>query len=727
MSAIVAVGGKVLGSSGHVFATGTSSPAGWQRLLVGAGGYVRGLNIAHDGTMVSRTDTNGAYYYNGSQWVQLFSVNSIPSSFLNNLDIGGNGYGFGCFEIQVAPTNTQIFYAAYMGYVWSSSNRGGTWTQTAFPANPSGMQANDNYGQYGQRMAVDPNNSNIVFQGTENNGLWYTINGGTSWAQVSTSSVPAGTGPGITGILFYGNGPVSGGATQTLYAASWGNGVYISTNGGSTWTLTSGTQTEITYAAIDTSGNYYAVGGSGPTLYKYSSSAWTQLFTTPNTIQAVAINPFNQSEVVAVKEGGQITISYNAGSTWTGELNIAATVSTDIPWIAAANYNSGDGAYFLDAGGLAFSPTTNGELILSAGTGVWQTTVTGSETGSSTTTWTDFSVSIEQLVSNEIIVPPVSNSTPVLASWDRPFFNITSLASYPSTYGPVNSSNVVKGYAVDYASSSPGTIVGVTDAGGESGYSTNNGASWTAFSGAPSGGNIANGTIAASTPQNLMWATVAAAPFYTVNQGASWTQISISGISNWGGFVDSPFINQRGICADRVNANTFYLYYAGNGVYISTNSGASWTQQMSGYIESNSSWAGFNSSIRSMPGNAGYLFYTPGNLSGSTPNSPPTEGFYRSINSGTSWTAVSNVVGVTAFNFGAVAPTYTYPSIYIIGYVGGVYGVWYSVDNASSWTNLGNPNTSLQTIALINCIAADPNNFGRVYVGMSGAGYAYYL
>ena len=30
---------------------------------------------------------------------------------------------------------------------------------------------------------------------------------------------------------------------------------------------------------------------------------------------------------------------------------------------------------------------------------------------------------------------------PVLASWDRPFFDITNLNPYPTTYGPVNSSD----------------------------------------------------------------------------------------------------------------------------------------------------------------------------------------------------------------------------------------------------------------------------------------------
>ena len=39
----------------------------WQTLDVGAGGFVDGIDIAPDGTMVVRTDTYGAYIWNGTR------------------------------------------------------------------------------------------------------------------------------------------------------------------------------------------------------------------------------------------------------------------------------------------------------------------------------------------------------------------------------------------------------------------------------------------------------------------------------------------------------------------------------------------------------------------------------------------------------------------------------------------------------------------------------------
>ncbi|MGA7524687.1 MAG: hypothetical protein WBW84_19720, partial [Acidobacteriaceae bacterium] len=262
---------------------------------------------------------------------------------------------------------------------------------------------------------------------------------------------------------------------------------------------------------------------------------------------------------------------------------------------------------------------------------------------------------------------------------------------------------------------------------------TNNGASWTYFAATAPNWNQSygngGGCIAASTPSNIVWAPAGGtAPSYTTNGGTSWTAISISGISSWSGFEAQYYQapNQKGVAADRVNANTFYLYFPSNGVYISTNSGATWTQQKSGYIESNGSWSGYGSTLRSVPGNAGHLFYTSGNVGSQTFTNAQSVPFYRSINGGVTWSTVSGINGVQCFNFGAIAPSQSYPSIYAAGFVSNVFGVYYSVDDGVTWTSLGSPLSSLQTLSNITCIAPDPNNFGYVYVGLTGAGFAYY-
>ena len=149
------------------------------------------------------------------------------------------------------------------GYVFTSTNKGTTWTQTSF-AQVSRRVPNDSLRRYGQKMAVDPNNPNIVYVGTPQNGLWVTTNGGQNWSEGQRDSgqrIQNGRYPGITGILFDpAIGGVVNGVTQTIFASSYGNGVYESTNGGSTWTKLSGGPTNVEYAAVSSTGAYYAIG-----------------------------------------------------------------------------------------------------------------------------------------------------------------------------------------------------------------------------------------------------------------------------------------------------------------------------------------------------------------------------------------------------------------------------------------------------------------------------------
>ena len=191
----------------------------------------------------------------------------------------------------------------------------------------------------GQKMAIDPNNPNIVYVGTPSNGLFVTTNGGTTWTSVS--AIPAAAGQGITGILFDpAIGGAVGGVTQTIFASSYGHGVYESTNGGATWTALSGGPTDVEYAAVSSTGVYYAVGDSGTGFWSYANGKWTRTDFGNNGgqgIQSVAVNPSNPNEIVAVSGAGYLNISYNAGATWTGPMWYSNQVtSADIPWLASS-------------------------------------------------------------------------------------------------------------------------------------------------------------------------------------------------------------------------------------------------------------------------------------------------------------------------------------------------------------------------------------------------------
>ena len=479
-------------------------------------------------------------------------------------------------------------------------------------------------------------------------------------------------------------------------------------------------------AAVSSTGVYYAA--SGGNLWSYASGTWKELISGNNGgqgIQAVAVNPSNPNEIVAVAASGYLNISYNAGSTWTGLMWSSNEVtSADIPWLADAQQVDGGTANYLSLGGAAFNPANPSQMILTGGTGVWTTTQvpTSGATQNTTVTWTDQTVGIENVCSQEILVPP--GGDPILVQYDRPFFVITNPNAYPSTYGPVDQDTITAGFSADYASSDPSFVVGLADWYGveASGYSTNGGQTWTKFAtdipGADS--SFIGGTIAASTPQNIIWAPADGyQPYYTLNGGTTWNPITLPGVTSWTNFDFAWYLDQRSVTADRVLANTFYLYYPDVGVFSTTNGGQSWTKVYSGAIGPDD---GFNSTLMSVPGEASNLFYTGGPV-GTPSTTPANEPFYRSTNGGATWTTVPNVLDVFAFGFGAAAPGQSYPAIYIAGYVNNVYGIWQSTNNAQSWTNIGT--FPLGETNPITTISGNPNEYGEVYIGFHGGGYAY--
>jgi photosystem II stability/assembly factor-like uncharacterized protein len=675
------------------------------------------MSIHSDGTRVVRTDTYGAYLWDAdaNQWKQLITASSMPASFLvpNNSE--------GVYEIQIAPGNSSIFYMLYNGFVLKSTDKGISWTETAFAQitqNP-----NDIYRLNGQKMAIDPNNSNVVYVGTPQNGLLMTSDGGSTWTQVAAvpvSLTDASNGnqyPGITGILFDPSAGTANGRTKTIYAASFGNGIFESTDAGGSWIKLAGSPTAIVESAAISNSVYYAASNSA--LWSFKNGASNSLLTFAGGIHAVAVDPANASHIAVESAGGNLNQSFDGGTTWSGwPGNQFEEVSADIPWLA---FTSPDGNSWLGVSAIAFDPQVSGKLLATNGVGFWYTELPPNFTDITSYTWNDQSAGIEQLVANEIVAPP--GGKPVVASWDRAFFYISDPDVFPLAYGPTTTV-FDAGWSIDYASSNPGFLLGVAEEWNvdESGYSPDGGQSWHPFANQPSfpaGSNAFGGTIAASTPQNIIWAPAGGAsntvPYYTKDGGTTWNPIVVPEIANWSYLDISAYFDKRSVVADRVLANTFYLYAPGEGVFKSANSGDTWTEVHTGAL---SSYDWYVSEIRSVPGEAGNLFFTGGPQSGYS-----NEPFMRSTDGGATWTAVANVSEVITFGFGAPAATGGYPCIYIVGWVDNVYGVWRSEDNTATWTQLADwPNGSLDEI---KTISGDMNNYGEVYVGFSGSGYAY--
>ncbi|MES2290525.1 MAG: hypothetical protein V4530_12390 [Pseudomonadota bacterium] len=691
----------------------------WRTLKVGAGGFVTGIDIAPDGTKVVRADSAGAFVWNdaAASWKPLLTMASMPAGEVGHeiSDLTG------VYEVAVAPSNSNVIYMIFNGYVFKSTNRGVKFIKTSLIQITAAP--NDNFRTSGRKIAIDPVNPDVVYVGSQTTGLFVTQDGGVTWAR--RTDVPASTTAAGVLVAFDPKSPVVGGKTRGIYASSAGNGVYASVDGGASFAVIPGSPTAHAHMVCSKDGAVFLTDSSLPTnnVRRYASGAWTLLpMASDQSWHSLAVNPANSRHIVAGSASGALAQSFDGGDSWGLKTDFnyptgaGGRAAADIPWLAWTNED------WLSAGALCFDPSQTNKLYFAEGVGVWWTNPPSTL---ATYTWQSQSLGIEQLVSSAFVVPP--GGAPVYFAWDRPVFKLDDLTKYPSTHGPNRKYSILCGWSGGYAVDDPRFIVGLMNWWGreESGYSTDGGATWTKFATVPADlalGKIA-GSIAVSTKDNIVWLpSNNGSPYYTKDRGITWTKITLPNVPTTGdtGWGWAYYLYRHAVAADKVTPGTFYLYnYLAQcvGLYRSTNGGDSWTRVYSSEIAPAST---YNASMTTVPGKAGHLFFTSGEQSGPNPAGSP---LMRSTDGGASWSAVANTLEVYCVGYGKAAAGSDYPAIYIAGYVSREWGIWRSDDNTATWKKIGD--YPLDTPDLIKTISGDMDVYGRVYVGFGGTGAAY--
>jgi xyloglucan-specific exo-beta-1,4-glucanase len=136
------------------------------------------------------------------------------------------------------------------GAIIRSSDKGSTWTATNLTFKVGGNMPGRGIGE---RLAVDPQNSKILYFGARSgNGLWKSTDGGASFSKVSSFTnvgtyVPDSTDTtgynsdkiGLSFVTFDSTSGTTGGATSRIFVGTMDNitaSVYVSNDAGSTWT-----------------------------------------------------------------------------------------------------------------------------------------------------------------------------------------------------------------------------------------------------------------------------------------------------------------------------------------------------------------------------------------------------------------------------------------------------------------------------------------------------------
>lgn len=742
-----------------------------QDFLIGGGGNMLQVAIGADGTKIARNDTYGLYYYNPSSsstcngvtvapgWQQVINTCTMPTGSLGSLTSGG------CFDsadncatfggAAIAPTNSSHWYVILNQQMFATLNKGQSWTQCGGSAITGLATAMD---AFNSAIAIDPANENIVYFSTPSGGLFVSTNGCANVSQVTA----VGTGGAIAGTsnpVIYGGHliafdsvssgcttPVSG-VSQCIYVSTYGTGVYHTITGGSLWTLTTSTPTTHRNLVVGHDGtvwltdnstgilNELAAGGTGSWANSGAGTGW----------RTVAVNPTNGSLVYVQAGSGMMKMTANGGSTWSSSNITPSLTATDIPWLTATYQG------FFTTNHLAFDPNASNDLYVSQGTGIWKANPPQTLQSGGTIAWGSITAAIENMVTNWIVSPPGGDVA--ISLWDRCAFTPNG-STYPTTHGvtPMDST-LQSGWSIDYASSTPSTLValcnGVETTSQSSGYSSNGGSTWQAFPTsvpnlAAGAGN--GGCIAASTPNNILVigsdsGSSPNQPYYTTDGGSTWNAITISGINTSGttGWSANYFNDVQNCAADRVTPNKFYLYNSGTGtnanagIYKATGpSLSSWTVAIANRLATGTSGFIGHQQMRAVPGQAGELWFTQGYQSEPHPAATPL--YHCTDGSPMTCATISNIKEVTSLGFGRTASGSGYPVVYILGWAncgqsginncpggasGYTFGVWRSFDTGVSWNYLfnGYPNGVADQLSVIE---GDNNTYGKFYIGSTG-------
>lgn len=688
----------------------------WQNVDIRGMGFVTGV-LTHPQVpdlVYVRTDVGGIYRWRADQrnWVQLLD--------------GVRGDRYSIESLALDPQSPDVLYAASNGVILKSRDRGQTWQEVPLLAANGDrvyMNGNGEWRWAGERLAVDPHDSRILYFGSRQDGLYRSADGAQTWQRVTTFPT-VGTAPG--GIAFVVFDPASGArgqASQRIYAGVIGAGVYRSEDGGQTWDkLTDGPGPEQNpqQAVVTAAGLYVTFftteGNPQGSVWRYGSAGWESV--TPRAgrnYSAIAASPAEPGTLLVAEypltpEG--LHRSSNGGKRW----RTVALQTWPVRWWP-------DWHLYTLTGGLAIPRDRPTQAWLTTGFGVLRT----DDITQRPSQWCADMENLEELVVFVLKSPPVEGGAALFSGVaDMHGFRHDTLAQHPEATYENGAFGDTTG--LDFSEADPSIVVRVGSAPGPGGrtdsaetraaYSADNGRTWIPFAAPPAG--AVNGKVAVSaTLQPNGYPVIVWAP-----QGDVFPHRSLDGGATWQPVSGAPnrttlqlWFPSQAIASDRVDGTLFYLYkYTERAnqatIYRSTDAGATWQAAAQNLPDS------YEHAVKAVPGRRGEVWLrAAGQL-------------LRSRDAGDTFVAIANIDQVNDFTFGKAAPGQPHPTVFVSGRVKGVEGLFRSDDAlglpgdaaAATWVNLA---TAEQTLSSVKYLEGDRRHFGRVYVGTGGRGILY--
>lgn len=680
------------------------------RLYLAIGAYTE--SYGHNGAILASSDMGKTF-------------TAIPLS----IKLGGNDNGRNDGDrLVVDPSNSKHLYlGTFINGLYESLDQAATWNQVAsFPitgvtSNPEDPEAGVIFEQFVAASGTVANgNTKTVYYGVSSptTGVYVSNDGGATFAGVPGQ--PTGYYPNAEALdtvnnILYVTYALNSGCTSNCDNAGPG-----SPNAGQVWSyklptssVPNGLWTNITPPETTPTGGAYG---------------WNSVVVDPNHSNVIMVMTLNK---YYPNPGDDIFRSTDSGATW---FNIGTNEVRDIslaPWMAPFEPGNWLNHLVVDPFDSNHAMYGNGQNIwatnnLESADGVATNTMT--TVHGNATNWFIGAQGLEETDIIQLVSPPSGPAHLFSEMGDLGGFTHTDLDVSPAV-GQQHPPLFTTGTSTDFAQNNPLLVVRVgrdSNTAGTfnqlpgslvGGYSTDGGVTWTQFANNPT--NVVNGqgTIAISADgATIVWmpGDSGLAAQYSTDNGTTWTAAT--------GPTQVP--TQYGnlpllVAADRFNAKKFYLFDTtdNNGstpVYVSVDSGHTFTAA--------SNPNNYDTGFAVSPKAEGDLWFYGYN------------GLYHSTDSGATITQVSGIDQAFGIGFGAAAPGASTPAIYFIGHVSSdtvcvpstttpftvqTQCVYRSVDGGTTFVLI---NDFAHQYGSFDVLAGDPRVFGRVYLGTSGRG-----
>lgn len=708
----------------------------WKNVAVLGGGFVTGIvfNPTERGLVYVRTDIGGAYrrQAGADAWTPLLDWVTPPEWNLHGIESLASD--------PIEPRRVYLAAGTYTnpdvsnGEILRSADYGRTWVRTTMPFRMGGNEAGRGNGE---RLAIDPQDSRILYFGSRRDGLWRSADYGATWHRVESfpqfvdgsAAYPPTPGKfnylsqavGIVFVRFDPRGGRPGEPTRTIYvgASTANESLFRTVDGGATWQAVPGQPRGLrpNRCALGSDGALFVTYGDEPgpnrmqdgAVFKLDSSRGTWSDVTPEKpgarrfgYAAVSVDARNPAVVVVTtwhreQPFDEIFRSRDGGATWSALLERAEWDHSAAPYTQTMRHH-----WMSD---VEIDPFDSNHVVFTTGYGIWATHDVGDADSGNKARWSFDDRGLEETVPLALVSPP-RGAHLLSGLGDIDGFRHDDLTSSPAQ-GRFEGPRYKNTESLDFAAHAPDFVVRTGTTYGDDrivgAFSRDGGSHWQPFPSEPprpaGSHRYGMGPIAVSADGAVIaWTTDGNPPYVSHDQGASWEIVE-------GAPVGLPLV------ADRVDAKVFYGLSPAEGVlYASSDAGAT-VHAVHGGFAGPIEWRRYGRpDLRAVPDRQGELWLASGGR------------LFRLRGGGKDILPIASVSEASSVGFGRPNVEGAYPAIFVAGRVAEAYGIFRSDDEGTTFVRL---NDDAHQFASVRQVTGDPRIFGRVYFATGGRGIIY--